>query len=79
MSRRSRSSLFTPDLDLFDLQRVEVLRGPQGTLFGSGSLAGTLRYITQQPQLGKFGGAIEVGDFDGSSATRIRRRREGRA
>ena len=45
-------SLFTPDLDLFDLNRVETLRGPQGTLFGSGSIGGTVRYITNQPELG---------------------------
>ncbi len=44
-------SLFTPDLDLFDLNRVETLRGPQGTLFGSGSVGGTIRYITNQPKL----------------------------
>lgn len=53
-------SLFTPDLDLFDLNRVEVLRGPQGTLFGSGSLSGTVRYITNQPDLEESYGAAEV-------------------
>jgi iron complex outermembrane recepter protein len=59
-------ALFTPDLELFDLERFEVLRGPQGTLFGAGSSVGTVRYITRQPQLGQFEGAIEVGGHGGS-------------
>lgn len=45
-------SLFTPDFDLYDIDRVETLRGPQGTLFGSGSMGGTIRYITNQPKTG---------------------------
>ncbi|HET9398531.1 MAG TPA: Plug domain-containing protein, partial [Sphingomicrobium sp.] len=53
-------SLFTPDFDLFDLNRVETLRGPQGTLFGSGSVGGTLRYITNQPRLGRTEGLMEA-------------------
>lgn len=53
-------SLFTPDLDLFDLNRVETLRGPQGTLFGSGSVGGTIRYITNQPSLDNFEGLLEA-------------------
>src|SRR3982751_2314978 len=52
-------SLFTPDFDLFDLNRVETLRGPQGTLFGAGSVGGTLRYITNQPRLDRFEGQVE--------------------
>lgn len=53
-------SLFTPDLDLFDLNRVETLRGPQGTLFGSGSIGGTIRYITNQPKIGVSEGLVEA-------------------
>jgi iron complex outermembrane receptor protein len=53
-------SLFTPDIDLFDLNRVETLRGPQGTLFGSGSVGGTIRYITNQPKLEAYEGTVEA-------------------
>ena len=62
-------SLFTPDMDLFDVSRVEVLRGPQGTLFGAGSLAGTVRYITNQPELGvqRLFGEVEGSMLDGGS------------
>ena len=49
-----RALAFNPDEALpksFDIDRVEVLRGPQGTLFGAGSEGGTVRYITTQPSL----------------------------
>jgi iron complex outermembrane receptor protein len=49
-----RSLAFNPDEALpksFDIDRVEVLRGPQGTLFGAGSMGGTVRYITTKPSL----------------------------
>ena len=52
-------SLFTPDFDLYDFNCVETLRGPQGTLFGSGSVGGTIRYITNQPNLNEMEGSLE--------------------
>ena len=53
-------SLFTPDFDMYDINRVETLRGPQGTLFGSGSVGGTIRYITNQPNVDEFEGSVEL-------------------
>lgn len=43
-----------------DLKRVEVLKGPQGTLYGQGSAGGTIRYITNEPKLNRYEGSIEA-------------------
>ncbi len=50
------------NLDVYaaDLERVEVLEGPQGTLFGGGAQAGVVRYITNKPKLNKFEGAFDA-------------------
>lgn len=49
-----------PPLGAFDVQRVEVLKGPQGTLFGEGSLAGTVRFIANKPRFDKAAAAAEA-------------------
>ena len=53
-----------PDLDPSDLARVEVLRGPQGTLYGANSLGGLVKYVTVAPQPGVYNGTAEVGIED---------------
>jgi outer membrane receptor protein involved in Fe transport len=58
-----------PNLDLFDVERIEALRGPQGTLYGSGSMGGTLRILYNKPDTHEYSGRIEgqyTGMNDGS-------------
>jgi iron complex outermembrane receptor protein len=54
------------DVYIADLERVEVLEGPQGTLFGGGAQAGAVRYITNKPKVDRFEGKIE-GTFGGTA------------
>lgn len=54
----------TPDLDPSDVQRIEVLRGPQGTLYGASALGGLVKFVTTPPNLTDYAGRLEL---DGSS------------
>src|SRR5579862_8832438 len=49
-----------PDLHLYDIERIEVLNGPQGTTFGAGSMAGAVRYITNKPDVNNFAAGVDL-------------------
>ncbi|MEO7381688.1 MAG: TonB-dependent receptor [Paracoccaceae bacterium] len=49
-----------PDVRSFDIDRVEILKGPQGTLFGEGSMGGTVRIITRKPDFDRFAAGVEL-------------------
>src|ERR1700731_3010970 len=51
-----------PDLHLYDIERIEVLNGPQGTTFGASSMAGAIRYVTNKPYVNSLSDGI---DFNG--------------
>ncbi len=50
----------TPDLHLYDIERIEVLNGPQGTTFGASAMAGALRFITNKPDASGFGAGADL-------------------
>ena len=62
-------AFFSANVDTYDLQRIEVLRGPQGTLYGAAAEGGIIKYVTNLPNLNKFEGAVSVGGetVDGGS------------
>jgi iron complex outermembrane recepter protein len=62
-------ALSVPDLDVFDVQRVEVLRGPQGTLFGAASLGGAVNYVYNPVSLTELQASVQSSVFDTSNSS----------
>ncbi|ETN92524.1 hypothetical protein U062_00399 [Gammaproteobacteria bacterium MOLA455] len=60
----SSGPLYSLDLQVVDLQQVEVLKGPQGTLYGQGSMGGTIRYITNDPSFDDVEGRMTLSGYD---------------
>ena len=58
VTRLGDFGISSPELKLVDVERIEILRGPQGTLYGASSVGGTVRIMTRQPRLDAFGGSV---------------------
>ena len=56
----AHGSVITPDLDPSTIQRIDVLKGPQGTLYGAGAVGGVFQYVTVSPDTVKFSGRLEA-------------------
>jgi iron complex outermembrane recepter protein len=62
-----------PDLHMYDIERIEVLNGPQGTLYGASSMSGAVKIITNKPDASAFAAGIDVdgGQIDGGNQNKI--------
>jgi outer membrane receptor protein involved in Fe transport len=63
-SALANGTITTPNIDTFDIARIEVLRGPQGTLYGSSTLGGLLKIVTNAPSTDEVEGKVQAGISD---------------
>lgn len=63
-SAQDYGSVIVPEVDPDDLQRIEVLRGPQGTLWGADSIGGLVRFVTRDPSTSGFSGYVDTEGVD---------------
>lgn len=63
-SALANGTIMTPNIDTFDMKRIEVLRGPQGTLYGANTLGGLIKFVTNPPDPRAFDDEVELGVDD---------------